>query len=95
MAVGRVPNRIGAIGSETSTKAAPVVAPTNAYSFPVDGSVQPQESFPCAPAPPKTLTGICAIKSYPSQGYCPAKPFSHGNRGPSQISPTPFSFTSS
>ena len=42
----------------TTTNAAFVEVPINAYSFPVSGSVHPQESLPSAPAPPSTSMGI-------------------------------------
>ena len=49
MAVGKVPSKIGFDGSVISTNAAFVVVHTKAYSFPVSGSVQPQESLPSEP----------------------------------------------
>jgi hypothetical protein len=62
------------MGSVMSTKEEFSSVHMSAYSFPVVGSVQPQESLPLIA--PSVNKSILLSKSYPLQGYTPAKPSS-------------------
>src|SRR5262245_41394906 len=55
-----------------STKAVPVDSPTNAYSRPVSGSVQPQMSLPLPP--PISACDTYDSRSMSRHGYGPANP---------------------
>ena len=64
------------MGSEISINAVPSSSPINTYSSPFKGSVHPQLSL--APEVANTPRGIWETKSYPSHGYAPAIPATHG-----------------
>src|SRR5690606_2812894 len=66
VAVGNIPTNTGFSASEISIKDVFALVPIKAYSFPVSGSVHPQQSLPSDAF--ISERGTLEIRSIPSQG---------------------------